>query len=113
MGRQQQRHQKRQGQRLLYEVDDAIGNDGLNHPYIIDNPADELTGWMFGVEPTRLTENDRIEIVTDVRGHPQADLLEGIGAQLFARVDGDYFTILGLPLLPLLDFLREQGALPR
>jgi septum formation protein len=37
--------------------------------------------------------------------------VEGMGAQLFARIDGDYFTILGLPLLPLLDFLREQGVL--
>ena len=37
--------------------------------------------------------------------------LEGLGAQLFARIDGDYFTILGLPLLPLLDFLRGRGAL--
>ena len=35
--------------------------------------------------------------------------LEGPGIQLFARVDGDYFTILGLPLLPLLDFLRGHG----
>lgn len=34
--------------------------------------------------------------------------LEGRGAQLFSRVDGDYFTILGLPLLPLLDFLRNH-----
>jgi len=37
--------------------------------------------------------------------------LEGAGAQLFERIDGDFFTILGLPLLPLLDFLRAQGAL--
>lgn len=36
--------------------------------------------------------------------------LEGRGAQLFSRVEGDYFTILGLPLLPLLAFLREHGA---
>ena len=38
--------------------------------------------------------------------------LEGAGAQLFERIDGDFFTILGLPLLPLLNFLRAQGALP-
>jgi septum formation protein len=38
--------------------------------------------------------------------------LEGLGAQLFTRIEGDYFTILGLPLLPLLDFLRLQGELP-
>ena len=36
--------------------------------------------------------------------------LEGLGAQLFARIEGDYFTILGLPLLPLLEFLRGQGV---
>lgn len=38
--------------------------------------------------------------------------LEGLGAQLFSAVEGDYFTILGLPLLPLLDYLRNHGALP-
>ena len=39
--------------------------------------------------------------------------LEGPGAQLFSRIDGDFFTILGLPLLELLGFLREHGAVPR
>jgi septum formation protein len=37
--------------------------------------------------------------------------LEGLGAQLMARIDGDYFAILGLPLLPLLAFLRDEGTL--
>ena len=37
--------------------------------------------------------------------------LEGLGAQMIGRIEGDYFTILGLPLLPLLQFLRDQGVL--
>jgi septum formation protein len=37
--------------------------------------------------------------------------LEGPGARLFSEIDGDYFTILGLPLLPLLAFLREAGVI--
>jgi len=38
--------------------------------------------------------------------------IEGRGAQLFARTEGSHFTILGMPLLPLLDYLRIRGVLP-
>ncbi len=37
--------------------------------------------------------------------------LEGLGAQLFNRIEGDYFTILGMPLLPVLDYLRLRRIL--
>lgn len=37
--------------------------------------------------------------------------LESLGVHLFADIRGDYFTILGLPLLPLLDCLRREGAI--
>ena len=38
--------------------------------------------------------------------------LEGPGVQLFDRIEGDHFTILGMPLLPLLGALRTRGLLP-
>lgn len=39
--------------------------------------------------------------------------LEGLGAQLFSHNEGDYFTVLGLPLLACLEHLRDQGILQR
>lgn len=47
---------------------------------------------------------------SDILSSVGAYHLEGIGVQLFSRIDGDYFSILGLPLLPLLAFLREHGV---
>lgn len=38
--------------------------------------------------------------------------MEGRGVQLFDRIDGNYFTILGMPLIPLLGALRDRGLLP-
>jgi septum formation protein len=37
--------------------------------------------------------------------------LEGMGSQLFDRVEGDYFTVLGMPLWPVLDELRRAGVI--
>jgi septum formation protein len=49
------------------------------------------------------------DILTSVGGYK----LEDQGIQLFERFEGDYFTILGLPLLPVLTFLRSGGCLAR
>ena len=38
--------------------------------------------------------------------------IEGEGAQLFTRIEGDHFDIMGLPLLPLLAYLRDRGEMP-
>ena len=37
--------------------------------------------------------------------------IEGLSIRLFEKIDGDYFSILGIPLLPLLDALRREGAI--
>jgi septum formation protein len=65
----------------------------------------------------RATSDEFLERYVDRLGEralagPGAYQLEGLGAQLFERVDGDFFAVLGLPLLPLLAYLRERGALP-
>ncbi|MBK8376214.1 Maf family protein [Sphingorhabdus sp.] len=44
----------------------------------------------------------------DIRHSVGCYQIEGAGAQLFTKVEGDYFDVMGLPLLPLLAFLRER-----
>lgn len=51
------------------------------------------------------------KVGTDILSTVGGYKLEGLGSQLFERIEGDYFSILGLPLLPLLDYLRLRGAL--
>ncbi|MGP8232427.1 MAG: Maf family protein [Methylovirgula sp.] len=48
---------------------------------------------------------------TAVLGSVGAYQLEGLGVHLFDKIEGDHATILGLPLLPLLAFLRQEGSL--
>jgi septum formation protein len=53
-------------------------------------------------------ETAKDDILTSVGGYK----LEATGIQLFENIKGDYFTILGFPLLPLLTFLRTRGIIP-
>jgi septum formation protein len=46
-----------------------------------------------------------------VLGSVGAYQIEALGIQLFEKIEGDFFSILGLPLLPLLDALRREGAI--
>lgn len=74
------------------------------------------------VEEARLTMRPLSrDFITDYLHQEGDDLLTGVGGyriegrgiQLFERVEGNHFTIIGLPLLPLLVFLREAGIAPQ
>lgn len=51
-----------------------------------------------------------VEAGADILGSVGAYHVEGVGIQLFSKIEGDVFTIQGLPLLPLIDFLRTHGV---
>jgi len=78
------------------------------------------TIWRCLDAPRLFMRNFSDEFLDDYLAHAGASVLtsvgayqlEGIGAQLFDRIEGEYFSVLGLPLLPLLAFLREQGVAP-
>ncbi len=87
----------------------------VNATYVLRN-GDPV--WHY-TDEARLTmrsfDDDFVERYLDKMGADALGVLgayhlEGPGAQLFSRVEGDFFSILGLPLLPLLAFLREQGV---
>lgn len=75
--------------------------------------------WRFLARPkltVRTLSDEFIERYVDACGESLlstvgAYQLEGQGAQIFTQIEGDYFSILGLPLLPLLDYLRVRGVL--
>ena len=70
---------------------------------------------------TKLTMREFSDSFLDDYLEREADLVtksvgayrfEGLGAQLFSNVEGDFFSILGLSLLPVIDYLRRRGAIP-
>jgi septum formation protein len=74
------------------------------------------------VDAARLTMRDFSDAFLDGYLHTVGDAaltsvggyqLEGVGIQLFDKIEGDHSTILGLPLLPLLHWLREHGMLAK
>jgi septum formation protein len=74
--------------------------------------ADAAIAWMT----MRPLDNAAISAYLDAAGAAVttsvgAYQLEGLGIHLFERIEGDHFTILGLPLLPLLKFLRSERLL--
>lgn len=80
---------------------------------------DETCLWTAAAAPKltmrRLGEKFLAEYIAaegkTVLGSVGAYQLEGRGVQLFARIEGDYFAILGLPLIELLEFLRQHDLL--
>ena len=70
---------------------------------VVPGPNDD---WIDAAGHTRFLSSDW---TLQARSNRTGYRLEGPGAQLFSRIAGDFFTILGLPLLPLLAFLRGHG----
>jgi septum formation protein len=84
----------------------AVANDG---EVIFETVAiARMTMRDLGGKDIRTYLDEAGEAVTASVGVYQ---LEGLGAHLFEHIEGDHFTILGLPLLPLLGFLRSQHLL--
>jgi septum formation protein len=84
----------------------AVANDGK---ILFESTAvARMTMRQLGGVEIRAYLDEAGEAVTSSVGAYQ---LEGLGVHLFERIDGDHFTILGLPLLPLLGFFRSQRLL--
>jgi septum formation protein len=73
--------------------------------------VDKATMKMRTLSP-RFVESYVAEYWEEIRPCVGCYRIEAEGAQLFAKVDGSQFTIMGMPLLPVLEYLRVRGSLP-
>ena len=84
----------------------VVVKDGLRTWHAVDRAQLEV----------RSASDDFLEFYLDAIGDealngPGAYRIEGLGSQLFSRVEGSHFTVMGLPLLQLLEYLRQTGIL--
>jgi len=86
----------------------AVARNGAVIWRLVDRPALIMRGFSDAFLDAYLAA-----VGDEALGVVGAYRLEGLGVQLFARIEGDYFSILGLPLLPLLEFLRGHGVVGR
>jgi septum formation protein len=84
----------------------CICRNGERLWHVIDRPALTMRAFSDAFLETYLEESG-----ADILSSVGAYRLEARGIQLFSRIEGDFFSILGLPLLPLLGFLRSHGAI--
>lgn len=94
------------GQRHVLHAAVSVARGGEAVWRVLESPAMAMRAFSDAFLDGYL-ERNRVAVLGSVGCYQ----LEGEGAQLFEAIEGDYFAILGLPLLPLLGFLRRQGAL--
>jgi septum formation protein len=85
----------------------VVARDGRRRTAIVDRA--DLTMRDF---TDRFLDRYLAAVGPEITSSVGAYRLEEHGAQLFDRIEGDFFTILGLPLLPLLSFLRAERLIP-
>ena len=85
----------------------AIAEGGV----IVDGFVEEARLTMRGLDPRAIRHYVEVAGIERVTASVGGYQLEGLGIHLFSRIEGDHSTILGLPLLPLLERLRARGCL--
>ena len=87
----------------------AAVKTGLNGDWGKLDSFIKLTGYVNSTDDfiDFYIQQDGLSLLSSVGAYK----IEGFGAQLFSQISGDYFSILGLPILPLFEYLRKEGFL--